>query len=331
METNALSPQQRENLKNQLIRRLAKLDDATLIQLELFTRHPVRTARDPLEQSQPVRVARNSPPAEEAHPPSEPTPVTTGVLKTAPAKAHASGSAKVSRREALGFGLAGLFGMTAAAVGYGWYDSDVAYGELLDKVRKADEALDNTPALREAADSLAAEIDALVKLAIHAQQEKNTIIQQIENYNDDLTPAALKAMDQLKNATKWVDGFRTRPYVEEALDGLIALVKNRELKYFYDFLKAYPHQLDAIVAYLGALPTLFEFNYKAVETITPWLNHERGLAKQVIHPLTETLAPTIDELVEKTTAAEMDYQSTLMVQLRQMLESRERVERIIQE
>jgi hypothetical protein len=305
MENNLLSPQQRENLMNTLSRRMARMDDEILLDMEVQTRHASTGS------TQPVVVKRKDSAAVSAVPASPPPD-------------SSKPAASVNRRAALAYGVAGLFALAATAAGYGWYDTDQAYGALSEKVHQM-QPQETAPDLRAAAEKLSADLEDLAKLSRQLQQGKTSSEQIIENYQDDLGAGALETLANLKKATEWLEGMQHAPYMQEALDGLLAMIENKELKYFYDFIKAYHDQLPMISTYLHSIPTLIGFNHKAVNLLTPWLNQQRSLAAQVIDPLNKDVFTLIDQLAEKASSAQASYQTTMVAEILQLLDEQERM------
>ncbi|MBE0695316.1 MAG: hypothetical protein IH586_00160 [Anaerolineaceae bacterium] len=311
MENNTLTPQQRENIKNQLIRRLGKLDDAALIQLENLTRHP-------------QQIGSQMPASPGGSQASAPNPPAAG--RSQPAERQS----KFNRREALGYGLSGLFALAAAAAGYEWYMSDSEYQMLRDQVAQA-ETEDITPAVRATVEKFGADLEGLAKLAQETAQKKISTIQVMETYKDSLAPAALSAMARLQKVTNQVETKQNAPYVLEAVDTLLAMLENKELRYFYDFLKAYQEVLPALTSFLRAIPPLITTNKKAVSAITPWITNEKSVTGEVFEPLETDLFPTLDTLAQQADAIQTAYQSTLAVEIMRLLDERDKVNQFVAE
>ncbi len=366
-----LSPQQRAALLNQLIRRLGKLNDASLVQLEIVTRHPQdiqnfqvdpgngsrapdalsAAPEDVFSRFQPAAAEESAggepleaQPAQAQEPPApvgpESAPAEEDPARTAPvlpqlitrARTSLSGQ-KLNRRQAIVYGLTGLASLVTLAGVIYTVDRQKESGanlltlreeidQLRERIGKIEEN-DLDAALREAMDSMLSRIADLEKQSDETLTLKTEAAGIMKALNTEKMEKAIASLSELKNVTANMQSLNNAPYHQEALDNLLAMIETRDIKYFFEFLKAYKEQIPGISAYIRAIPQFFQANQDVSESVTPWLTDEMNFVTQLIEPLQNDLFPAVDELDRQVTSVASFYRITLVEAVTALIEDRE--------
>ena len=321
MENTELTSLQRENIKNQLMRRIGKMDDAAILQLEQATRHPHEKPRPEVEKD------------------------------TKDEAEIAAGPIVVNRRQAITYGVTGVLALLATSTGIGWGKSlregeelraqgEDLRGELQDQSAQL-EALrehfnqlkddDFDTALRSALEEMNTELISLKKLADELSVKKAASAKVIDNYQTEILPKTQESVTQLKAVTGWIDELRSAPYLDEAMDVLLYMVENRDLKSFFAFLKAYDVVVPTIVAYLHSIPNLVDANHNAVANLSPWLATETGIDSQLFQPIEGEMFHAFDATSRQVKSVQTLAQEKLTVAIERFLDKRDQFYNALEE
>jgi len=345
MENNGLTPQQRENIRNHLVRRVSKMDDAALLQFERATRR-----RSP----GPAPAVEKQPGAEEAaFEGGENRSPASGIDSEAVALAvgemnaeekdeaqTAAGAKKIDRRQAITYGVTGALALIAASTGIGWgkslregeqlrkegEETRASFQVQLDALREKvaslkDDHFDSS--LRYTLEEINAGLDELVKRTGELADKKDASAEVIESYRAGQLSRSLESMTHLKDATNHVNDLYNVPYVAEAMGVFIYMLETKDLKSYYAFFKAYEQQAPTIAEIFDFLPGLFQANKDAVAALDPWLNPESGIDAQLLKPLEEELFHAFDSSSRQAKSVQKLAEEKLTPAVEQFLDQRD--------
>lgn len=345
MEKTELTPQQRENLKNQLLRRIGKMDDAALLQLELVTRRPLDRPHPPAES-----VLKVEPEKAAAPPIVEANVGETGVSEAATAAdkdAHPAADANMNRRQAITLGVTGILGLIAASTGIGLGKSRRETAALrAEGEEQAAQAEDVREELQRKLDDLTlqfsslrddefdaslrytlnlikSELGELTALSDSLVEKRDASAAVIDSYQADLLPNAQKSVARLQELTNHVQDLKNVPYVEEAKEVFFFMLDHRDLKSYFDFFKAYQTQIPALAEYIDFIPSLLQANLEAVAALSPWLATETGIDAQLLQPLENDMFHAFDAANRQAKSVQQLAEGKLTTTVEQFLEKRD--------
>ncbi len=335
MEKTELTPQQRENLKNQLLRRIGKMDDAALLQLEQATRRPLDRPRPAAESTQKVEPEKLA------------ADIAAAPTTAAEGEAQPSADPNINRRQAITLGVTGILGLIAASTGIGWgksrREADALRAEGEEQSAQAEELREELQSqlddlilqfnnlrddefdasLRYTLDLIKSELGELTALSDSLVEKRDASAAVIDTFQTDLLPRAQKSVARLAELTKHVQDLKNVPYVEEAKEVFFYMLDHRDLKSYFEFFKAYQTQIPALAEYIDFIPSLLKANREAVAALSPWLATETGIDAQLLQPLENEMLRAFDSTNRQAKAVQQLAEGKLTTTIEQFLEKRD--------
>ncbi len=304
-----LSPIQRENLVTQLGRRLRKLNDRTLLELERSTRHPESITTFVPRQTTTPGTQRSTP----------------RLLDDPRKQAKETARGPITRREMLTYCTGGALALLAASTGYRWTESQKDFARLL-TVFDQMEACDLDRMVCETIEDFGPRIDALEHQARDTCREMGSCDATLLAYQSSLVATQQdlsrleRATDQMRNLYRSLEetGMETPTLLQEVVR-LFNLVPVPGVEKFVG-------ALDIMLEIVKSAPEAIDAISSVMIDLEVWFSHEegQGIDTQLLHPLHNSLFAHIAEIDENASSLQGTW-TNLVEHIERSLQERERM------